>query len=479
MIFATEFPVKGEIGRPEFFAQATAWVKGMEHSTLFHENRDIKNIADEASITSPSGESLILKQCNTSNGAIYGVRHEISDDEGRTWRSEVTLRTNGSMGALRTKTQCTISSERAKLQTPRKPYFVTLAIDDEWAAPDGPFRITRDANLLSSEDIDLAAAIVEGTARHILPIVYISRTIDHKLPISDSQISALANRLSGVAHVVVEPSRRFSIQLVSRTFAANPYLGAIGICVSGFGVVNKFFLGHTYKTADAIYYAVHTTIERYVSNRLPQIGADWSDIVDEITKQLRYKAEKSEEDREIWYRLRDEENAEKDALILELKEEIERLQSEKLKSSSQEAEPISSAITGSFGPELYKGELRDRIRWIVAKIASGDLRDVDPRTRLVAEHVVASTQWSGGANQLEARIKAAGRDSSKSDARIGEILTEIGFQSRRQGGHPVYTAEKLKGVPQQTLSSSSSDQRAGKNAAQQIIRDLGISAFRA
>ena len=64
------------------------------------------------------------------------------------------------------------------------------------------------------------------------------------------------------------------------------------------------------------------------------------------------------------------------------------------------------------------------------------------------------------------------------DERIAEVLLDVGFTKRHQGGHPVYVADALQGVAQQTLSSSSSDYRAGRNAAAQVVRDLNLADFK-
>ncbi len=478
MLFATEFPVKTSVDRATFVAQSIAWVRGMEQTTLFGSNTDLTTLSDEAMISSPSGEKLVLKECRAGDVYMCGVRHEINDGEGRTWRSEVTLRNDATAAAVRSKTQCIIASETGKLQLPRKPYFITMAIEDGWTAPDGPFEVSRDPIHLHNHDISLATAVVTGASSNTLPAVYISRLDDHSLPLSEGQISALSNRLAGVAHIVVEPSRRFSLQLMGRSLAKNPYLGAIGVCVSGFGVVNKYFVGHVHRTADDLFHAVYNTVARYVSNRLPKLGVDWVDIVDESARQFRAAAESNQFDADAWFALRDEENAEKDAEIANLRMELERIQSESMVSASAEVGFVSRGLLESFGPELYPGELADRIRKIIVSAAEGQLAQLDTRSLLVARHVAKLTRWSGGASQLEARIKSAGKDSDKADARLGEILRDIGFVSRKNGGHPIYIADSLQGVPQQTLSSSSSDYRAGRNAASQMIRDLGLTDLR-
>jgi hypothetical protein len=477
MFFATEFPVKSDVDRAKFVAQAIAWIKGMEHTTLFGSNVDITNLTDEAGITSPEGERLVLKEHRGDKRYLCGVRHEVSDGEGRIWRSEVTLTKAHDLSAIRSRTQCLLSAERGKLQIPRKPYFITMAIDEGWAEVDGPFQISRLPIYLNNQDIEAAVNAITGQHNGILPIVYISRKDDSTLPFSTEQVAALAHRLGGVAHVVIEPSRRFSVQLMGRSLAKNPYLGAIGICIAEHGIVNQFFAGHIHRTPEDLFHAVYNTVERYVSNRVAVTGADWADIVEESVQQLRKTAETNQFDAEAWFALRDEEIAEKDAKIAELQLELSRVQSESLVTASSQASFMSESLLQSFGSELYPGELSDRVRKIIVAASSGDISGLDERSRLLAEHISRLTRWSGGASQLEARIKAAGKDS-KADARLLSVLKDVGFKVRPGSGHPVLIAEHLSGIPQQTLSASSSDHRAGRNASTQIVRDLGLTSLR-
>lgn len=134
--FATEFPVSGEITQAQFMAQAIAWVKGMVHSTLFDGNTDDERFEDHAQLLAESGESLTLKRCEIHGGFVSGVRHEFPDSSGLVWRSEIVLTHKEQVSVLRAKGQCLVSEEGAFARTPRKPYFITMAIDDGWAERD-------------------------------------------------------------------------------------------------------------------------------------------------------------------------------------------------------------------------------------------------------------------------------------------------------------------------------------------------------
>lgn len=118
-IFSTEFAVQNDIDRGKFAAQVIAWVKGMSSSTLFDSRTALSEFTDEASVEASTGERLTLKECLVDEGFIIGARHEMPDDDGRVWISEVTLKSKNSLSALRVKTQCTIDKGGARAQTPK------------------------------------------------------------------------------------------------------------------------------------------------------------------------------------------------------------------------------------------------------------------------------------------------------------------------------------------------------------------------
>jgi len=80
-----------------------------------------------------------------------------------------------------------------------------------------------------NEDIDLAAELINGDLDCRLPIIYISVYKNKKYLLSKNAIAELAKELSGIAHVVVEPNRDFSLELSELTNNLNVFKGYIGI----------------------------------------------------------------------------------------------------------------------------------------------------------------------------------------------------------------------------------------------------------
>lgn len=474
-IFSTEFAVQNDIDRGKFAAQVIAWVKGMSSSTLFDSRTALSEFTDEASVEASTGERLTLKECLVDEGFIIGARHEMPDDDGRVWISEVTLKSKNSLSALRVKTQCTIDKGGARAQTPKKPYFIKLAIEDEWPVKDGSLHVRQVPVVLQDSDLELASDIVSGGSDNQLPVIYISKKEDERTILSEKEIRDLAFRLGGVAHVVVEPDRAFSKKLIAQGGARAPYGGSLAICVGGHGVVKRYFIGSLFPDSDSLVEAVCAFSLQYVTNRRSRIGADWQHIIEESSRILRRKLDEGTVEFEEWLKKFDEDDSEKDKRILSLQEQLDALQEEYLNSSKDESSLGIRQVLSALGAEIYKGEFIDRVRSVLVLIAHDD--KIHPRTVEMCRRILQSTSWSDGAQRLQARLKAAGKDSSTADDRLSEILMGMGYKIRKSGGHPVCSPDDLFGLSAQTMSSSASDHRAGKNAAQRIIRDLGLDAL--
>ncbi|HLP70252.1 MAG TPA: hypothetical protein VK181_22310 [Rhizobium sp.] len=336
-VFSTEFSVRDSVTREMFAAQAIAWVSGMTDTTLFGSGIDKNDLGDETTIVSRSGERFTLKECSLCDGFAIGARHEIPDDFGRAWRSEVTLISRPARAALRVKTQCIIASDGAKPQTPKKPYFVKLAIQDAWPTTDGEFDLSQEPFQLSETDVELASRVINGSVSALLPIVYVSKMDGNRTALGEDEVERLAFRLGGIAHVLVEPSRDFSRRLMQAAGARNPYGGSIGICVSGFGVVRRYFLGPMFPHPDELSQAIYGFAAQYVTNRKPRLGWDWQDLLEESTRQLRSQVDAGSADFEAWITNVGEEIEEKDNEIKVLREQLERLQREGLESAKNDS----------------------------------------------------------------------------------------------------------------------------------------------
>lgn len=432
----------------------------------------------DASLRSPEGECLTLKECTLEDGFSIGARHEIPDKEGHIWRSDILFTRRDDRAALRCQSQCMVVTGGTSAHVPRRPHFIPMAIEDEWAASDGPLPIGMQPIFLGAADIELASSIMIGTSKCLLPIVYITRYNNDTIPIKQNQIDDLAFKLGGIAHIAVEPSVSFTTKaLNSPTNRISN--GTIGICLQNYGISKRYNLDFRESDETYIINSIIRYCTQYVTSRRPFLCLDWHEITEQSTKELQLRLKKSQDiDIQAWDQLRQEENEEKDNQISQLRDIIDELQKENIDSKKTDNSILSDELIRLLGREIYPGEFADRIRHIL--LQAGSVREIplDERTAKLATKIIENSKWSGGATQLETRLKNAGRDSSQSNGRISNILTEIGYTRRQSGGHPVLIPDKLFGLNQQTLSASPSDHRAGQNAATRIISDLGLKLLR-
>ncbi|SIO30973.1 hypothetical protein SAMN05444722_1352 [Rhodovulum sp. ES.010] len=471
--FATEFPVQASVSKEKFAATALAWVKGMKKTTLFDAGVKDERHKDHAALIAPDGECLVLKQADLQGGFVSGARHELPDDAGRLWRSEIVLTSLNGKASLRVKSQCLSVKEGVQVMRPRKPYFVKMALDDGWGNPDAAIQVRQEPHVVDSNSVKIIADAIDGDCQSLLPIVLFSHPFADDRAIEPSLISRTAFNLGGVAHVFVEETRDESLRLMDLTDGENPYGGTVGIILPRRGVVKKLFRGWLLPGSIDVISAMEAFVQEISSQRQARFAWDWQDLLEESARQLRETAEKGSEEYEIWEKLREEENREKEEEVRRLRAKVEELSEQLAGISSEDDLLLSAQFSKQIGPQLYPGEFSDRLRLVTEHVLESSNEFLDRRTWAMLERISSITNKTGRASKLAKRLKNAGRDSGKADARFEEILRELGFTVRRDGGHPVCSPpEELFGVGPQTLSTSPSDHRAGKNKASQIINGL-------
>lgn len=79
---------------------------------------------------------LRMRELRTAAGwSAIGIRHEIPDDLGRSWRTECVLKRGAAddgQDLVRLRTQCIATRPGAQLATPLKPYLIKALLRGEW-----------------------------------------------------------------------------------------------------------------------------------------------------------------------------------------------------------------------------------------------------------------------------------------------------------------------------------------------------------
>src|SRR5690606_21637042 len=129
----------------------------------------------------------------------------------------------------------------------KQPYIVKQLIRNLGGGEDGQLTVSDLPISLAPGDAELAASIISGEAKIGLPVVYVSVGNGGECYLDCRQ---LAKRLCGLAHVVIEPDRKFSFEVRDLVDGENPYGGAIGVFwPQGGGAPLRFLPQHFHRIA--------------------------------------------------------------------------------------------------------------------------------------------------------------------------------------------------------------------------------------
>ncbi|MFN3630998.1 MAG: hypothetical protein ACK4XK_13240, partial [Casimicrobiaceae bacterium] len=241
--FATEFSVDANRTTADFLHAMVTWISGSPHTSLAADRLQEIQQKDEASVQSGNEKVQSLVSSSTDVD-LAGIRYSRHDDD-LEWLTTVVFSRTSSDAWVGIRVECESQHAAARLPSAKKPVVVRTVLDSLGGAADGPLPIRDTAHILANTDIDLAAKLIRGDAGCRLPIVYVSARFQGGYILD---VDRLAADLSGMAHVVVEPNRPFSVRLQLEVDSENVYGGTIGIYWPEGGGRRAFFLGGDYST---------------------------------------------------------------------------------------------------------------------------------------------------------------------------------------------------------------------------------------
>ena len=120
--------------------------------------------------------------------------------------------------------------------------------------------------MLSNNEINVAALCINDQIGCHLPIVYVSCLFDGSHAVD---VNALSSDLAGMAHVVVEPNRSFSLRLQLETHSQNVYGGAIGVYWPDTSGRRSFFDRRDFRRKSDLKSAIVNEVRSALLNRRP------------------------------------------------------------------------------------------------------------------------------------------------------------------------------------------------------------------
>ncbi len=477
--FSTEFPVRTSPNRAAFVAEVVGWLHGMKHQTVLSSGSEAELDGANVHVRSAIGEELRMRELQSADGWIaIGARHDLPDDLGRVWRTECVLRrgaADGGQDLVRLRTQCIATTAGARLETPRKPYLIKALIKNGWGGKDRQFEVSDQPIWLANneEGLSTARAVTLGDATKWLPTVYISATGKSTWLLGQREIEKLAYDLSGIAHVVVEPDRAFSFLLRVQTEAMNAYGGTLALSSPGQGIVRRYYVG--WQIQDAVELAA--TIREAAStlrSQMPSFGWDWTELQEQALRAQR-ASEKSRLTAAESEQLYIDEIDNLQDRIRQLEQQLVARPSDSV--GTDEGEFSADNLIRRIGPEIYSGEVSDRLRLAARTTLSvAEQIGLDTRSKVILQRVLDRLPVSPALAELSQDLGRATKDPKRVASELTSLLARHGYSEKSDNKHIRLEAdEQFDGLDAITIPKTPSDHRGLTNLRKQIERTLGIT----
>lgn len=420
-----------------------------------------------------------MRELQSGSGwSSIGARHDLPDDQGRVWRTECVLKryaAEDGQDLVRIRTQCIAKISGAKLEIPRKPYLIKALLSNGWGGTDGQISITDQPVWLgrSETDLRIAQSVAEGKAAKWLPAVYISASGNSSWLLSQQEIGKLAYDLGGIAHVIVEPDQAFSSALRENMQAPIAYGGTVGLSAPGQGIVRRYYLGWQIQDGRELAAAVKAAASA-LRSQMPAFGWDWTELQEQALRVQRER-EKDSLTEEEWNQLHQEQIENLQDKIRQLEQQLSVEPAASL--GADEDEFSTRNLVHRVGPEIYPGEISDRLR-LAAKttLHVADQIGLDARSKVILQRVVERLPVSSALTELSQDLVRATKDPKRIASELTSLLKRHGYSEKSDNKHiRIEATDGFDGLETITLPKTPSENRGLKNLRKQIERTLGIT----
>lgn len=464
--YSTEFPIDDKTTVTDVLSLACEWITGSPHTKIPESALGELPIDTEIHIT-VDDESVTIGAAKTDAFEIGGVRYVRIEDKSLEWITSIVTVKTPLHHLLSVQVSCEALTTAARLPTPKKPYVIRQVLSELGGGMDGSIPVADKPFYLGENEADVAAKLISGVAGNRLPIVYVSANYDGSHIVNPTQ---LAKWVSGMAHVVVEPSRAFSVNLKSLSASRNAYGGNVGVYWPESEARKSYYLDTKHNTGDIIQTDIANDIRIAISNRRQKTNCNWLHL-NEVISRCRYDKLKASGSTELnaFVEAFDSDQRAKEDRINEAEQEIGRLTAELRKYGAGNQSSSSGLIASGKEQDLYQGEIKD----IVILALQDSLRNSrdDSRRRHVIQDLLQHNELTGTAVTFEEEIKSIFKSYVDMDAKTRTALARLGFDVSEEGKH--YKAV-FQGDGRYTfsISKTSSDHRAGRNMASDINNKL-------
>lgn len=463
--FSTEFPVPDSVTVTSFGNAVQTWILGSRYTRFKAET--LEGLGSGEAWESVEEDETIesLRETTTDSDSIAIVYRKTDPDF--VWITTIVFCSQPSSTWISVRVECEPLHPTAKVPTAKKPVLVRILLNSLGGGVDGEFQVGITPVVLTASELDLAIGCIQGTTDSYLPIVYVSAPFNGQYLVDPNE---LAESLVGMAHVVVEPHRDFSVKLMSAVQRKNVYGGTVALYWPEGGGRRSFFARHGISTPAEIKLAIFEEIRQSLNNRRPLLRCTLA-AVKELKSRRLINGLKDAGSAEVqsYVNAFEDELSSKSAALVAAESEIARLKAEIRRYEAQD--PRDSGLVLDMGGEIdfYEGEILDTVR----DALQGAIARVTPdgRRQHLLEALVDANPISVERAKSREKIKSLLRGYQSMDARTSKELERIGFSISDGGKHYklVYQNDSRYTF---TLAKSGSDYRGGLNAVGDLCRFL-------
>ena len=509
LLYSTVLPIKDSLTKDAFIELAIRWNQGSRAENVIPEiewdgNRNVRF----------GNEKLWMQIEEYRNQNIIAIRYEKVEDDGLVWDTDFVMNFNEMKMSIRLD-RSFLEEAQIMYATFHTPAFIALLIDEGFVQDDNSLPVGRRPVLITENNLDLIADVINEKEKYNLPVVYISKTDDERDPVNAREV---AKRLKGVAHVLVQKESWTTQSLRRVCDGQNEYNGAIGIYFPNQAAGHVKMLNHIYEgSGKVIADKVIQRVIRYSNSQRIDPLYTWQGVNNALLRD-RYSSKREElaaaesarrlvefaakmKAQEADMRIQDadqkvaamrKEAEEANALAEENKELVESVD-EEMKQMRQEIndltrqnDALSAENEGlraqlnalNAVPLLFLGEEEEffpgEIKEFVLQALEKELQSIKSGTRR-ADTLGDIIKSNGGLTGLSDKKKKDVKDNlfgySGMTKPLRSFLKSIGFIITEEGKHHKLTYYG-DGRYWTTVDKTPSDIRGGKNAALTIIRDM-------
>ncbi|MBX9269663.1 hypothetical protein [Chromobacterium violaceum] len=463
--YSAEFPVSDQSSVREILNLACEWIAGSPHTKL-NASDIFKILDDDEGSISLSGETVYSGYASVDNLEIGGLRYVKLESDGIEWTTTIVATQTPSQHLISVQVGCESVMALDSLPSSKKPYFIKQIFQKIGGGLDGDVPVLDRPIMLEAGEEAIAAGLILGHGQNALPIVYVSTKFDGSFSVDPNR---LARWLSGSAHVVVEPSIDFSINLKSLTNSRNVYGGAVGVYWPG-GARKIYFKKVGIESSPAFEQFISKDIRSVLSNRRLKTYCTWL-YLKECVSRSRLERLKNSGSTEVddYVRAFDFELRAKQDRIEEAEIEISRLQMEIHRLQSVRMSEGDGVLVLGGEQDLYPDEIRglvvDSLKSYIPNTVA------DSRRRHILTDIVMANDCDFQFVEMKEQIKSIFKSYVSMDFKVKSTLAELGFQISDDGKHHkiIFFGD---GRYTFSMSKTSSDVRAGKNFASDVNKKL-------